>query len=131
MPRIYSRNCDLCSTYYRKQNKRFCSNKCRGINAREFKHSEESKRIISEKHVGSRNPMWKGDGVGLIALHNWVRRRFVKPSSCGNCDVETTKLDLANVSQKYLRDLTDWEYLCRKCHMVKDGRINNLKQYSK
>jgi hypothetical protein len=33
------------------------------------------------------------------------------------------KLEVANISQQYKRDLSDWEWLCRKCHMTKDGRL--------
>lgn len=35
-------------------------------------------------------------------------------------------LDVANISGKYQRDINDFEWLCRKCHMKKDGRINNF-----
>lgn len=35
-------------------------------------------------------------------------------------------MDLANKSGKYLRDLSDWWYLCRKCHMTIDGRIEKV-----
>lgn len=48
-------------------------------------------------------------------------------SKCGNIG----KVDLANISQEYKRDLTDWEWLCRKCHMNGDGRLANFLSYSK
>lgn len=70
--------------------------------------------------------MWKGDRVGYAALHAWVRRHLIMPSKCELCK-RSAKLDLANISQQYKRDLKDWEWLCRKCHMNKDGRIKNLK----
>ena len=34
--------------------------------------------------------------------------------------------DLANISQQYKHDVEDWEYLCRKCHMLKDGRLEKF-----
>jgi hypothetical protein len=73
--------------------------------------------------------MWKGDRVGRDELHNWVRRWLPRPRFCQDCKKEK-KLDLANISQRYLRNLTDWEYICRRCHMLKDGRIEQLKKYS-
>lgn len=78
----------------------------------------------------SKNPMWKGDNVGYNALHAWVKRNLIKPQVCSNCN-QTKALDLANISQEYKRDLSDWEWLCRKCHMEKDGRINQLSRPTK
>ena len=79
-------------------------------------------------HLGIRekdNYMWKGDSVGKKALHIWIRLRLIEPENCPNCGkVET--LDLANKTGKYLRDLSDWEYLCRRCHMESDGRMDAL-----
>ena len=77
-------------------------------------------------NLGSKNGMWKGDSVGLDSLHEWVKNRFPKPTLCSDCLVDPPK-DLANISQEYKRDLTDWEWLCRRCHMVKDGRLLKLR----
>lgn len=56
-----------------------------------------------------------------------VRRNMPNPGPCPSCR-KRPALDLANISQEYKRDLSDWEWLCRKCHMTKDGRINNLRR---
>ena len=82
---------------------------------------------ISISKLGSKNPNWKGDRVGRGALHDWVKEHLPKSDICSRCGL-SKKLDLANVSQKYKRDLTDWEWLCRKCHMFKDDRLQNLKK---
>ena len=74
------------------------------------------------------NPEWKGDNVGYIAIHDWVRRRLLKPKLCPKCDVRPA-YDLANISGNYIRNLNDWQWLCRHCHMESDGRMHNLKQY--
>lgn len=97
-----------------------------------WKRSDAFKKNLSWKMRGNRNAvgkctnekhcLWKGDKVGLEALHAWVRRRLKMPKRCPDCS-KRRKLDLANISQKYKRDLADWEWLCRKCHMTKDGRI--------
>lgn len=107
------------------------------------KHSEETKRKIgagnknpsieSRKRYAiskycEKNPMWKGDNVGLGALHGWVASRKPKPELCEKCK-ERQPYDLANISGEYKRDINDFEWLCRSCHMHKDGRINNLKQF--
>lgn len=76
-------------------------------------------------NLGSSNPMWKGDAVGKDAVHEWVKRRLPKPELCQSCNL-VFPCDLANISQQYKRDLVDWEYLCRKCHMIKDGRLQKF-----
>lgn len=82
-------------------------------------------KAASLSKLGDKNPMWKGNDVGYGSLHNWVARRIPKPLICPNCGINPTR-DLANISQEYKRDLDDWEWLCRKCHMTKDNRLKIL-----
>jgi hypothetical protein len=82
--------------------------------------------------IMEKNPQWKGDKVGYDALHGWIRHHKPKPELCERCKAKPPR-DLANISGKYLRDINDFEWLCRKCHMEKDGRlkdwvIDNLNQ---
>ena len=79
-------------------------------------------------NVEGKNGMWKGDAVGYVALHAWVRARKLKPHFCEYCNNKPAH-DLANISQQYKRELSDWEWLCRKCHMGKDGRLANLAKF--
>lgn len=81
---------------------------------------------LSESHLGERNPQWRGDLVGKIALHEWVGSRLNKPTICPVCGRNKT-LDLHNKNSLYRRDLQDWEWLCRSCHMKKDGRLERLR----
>jgi hypothetical protein len=76
---------------------------------------------------GELAPSWTGDKVGYFGLHNWIKKIFPKPECCMNCRLEK-KLDLANISGLYKREITDWTWLCRKCHMLSDGRLNRLAQ---
>jgi len=32
-------------------------------------------------------------------------------------------LELSNISGKYKRDINDYEWLCVKCHRIKDGNM--------
>lgn len=98
---------------------------CRGR-----KHSEETKRKIGEANKGQNNGSWKGDNVGYNALHEWIKNCLPKPLLCQSCK-KFPSHDLANISQKYFRNLSDWEWLCRSCHMQKDGRISKLINYKK
>ena len=64
-----------------------------------------------EKH-----PLWKGDNVGYHALHDWVRKYKNIPDNCEVCGKKSNKLDAANISGLYKRDLNDFKFLCKKCH---------------
>lgn len=103
--------CATCGTYFKvtdhpERERRFCSHRC--------------------SKIGTNNPMWN-ENVGYDALHAWVNRNLERPEKCECCG-KKKPLDAANISNEYKRDLTDWEWLCRKCHMTKDGRMNNLKR---
>jgi hypothetical protein len=74
-------------------------------------------------NAGSSNGQWKGDDVGYGCLHKWVRRNKPQPKTCEMCGKERKVLDCANISGEYKRDIDDWIYLCRKCHMKSDGRL--------
>lgn len=111
--------CDVCGKnfYIRpsdiKRGRRSCSHKC-----------GNEKRI---KITGENHHLWKGDNACYGAIHLYVRRYKPKPQNCEICSKKTDFLDLANISQEYKRDLSDWEYICRKCHMNKDGRAKNMR----
>lgn len=87
-------------------------------------------RNRADVKVGELNPMWAGLNVGYGSLHSWVKRHKPKPDLCEICQTEKPR-DLANISQEYHRDVNDFEWLCRRCHMVKDGRMNNLVQFAR
>jgi hypothetical protein len=73
--------------------------------------------------------MWKGDDVGYRQLHAWVVKNLPMPELCEKCK-QVTPYDLANITGIYTRAFKNWKYLCRRCHMISDGRMkNNLKQY--
>ena len=82
-------------------------------------------KSVSQKLKEENNGQWKGNGVGYTALHNWIKRRLKKPELCEECHKKKS-YDLTNISGEYKRDLTDWRWLCRACHMDSDGRKKNL-----
>lgn len=79
---------------------------------------------------GDKNPIWVGDKIGYEGLHGWIKRNKPKMELCECCN-KNKSYDLANVSGEYKRDINDFEWLCRKCHMKKDGRIEQLSIISK
>lgn len=78
-------------------------------------------------NVGKDNGMWKGNEVGYTALHGWIRKHKLKPEFCEECS-KVPPYDLANISGEYKRDINDFRWLCRRCHMKNDGRLTKLHQ---
>lgn len=102
---------------YKKRIRKVCSKDC------------EIKLARIEKS-GTKNPMWKGGKVGYSSLHEWITKHKLKPKVCEECK-EAPPYDLANISGKYKRDVNDFEWLCRRCHMKKDGRLEKFKKVNK
>jgi hypothetical protein len=81
-------------------------------------------KYIGKVNHGKRNGNWN-ENVGYAGIHKWVRRNRPAPENCEICGVKRERLDCANLSGEYKRDLNDWIYLCRRCHMKTDDRIKN------
>lgn len=92
--------------------------------------TKEHRMKISIAQLGEKNNKWKGDSVGYKQVHKWVRARKPIPALCPKCG-ESKKLQLSNIGRKYTRDFKNWEYLCVKCHVYKDGTVYNLKGFHK
>ncbi|MEK6885171.1 MAG: hypothetical protein AABY22_36405 [Nanoarchaeota archaeon] len=95
-------------------------------------HVRWHRKLISKSNFiginkAEKNGQWKGNKVGYHALHEWIKKRLPKPNLCVNCKLKIP-YDLANISGEYKRELTDWEWLCRSCHMIKDNRLKTLHQ---
>jgi len=65
---------------------------------------------------GDNNSRWKGDNVSYKGLHKWIRENKLKSDFCEECRIKTDKLEVANLSGEYLRDVNDFRWLCRKCN---------------
>lgn len=86
-------------------------------------------RSVGEAKLGPLNPNWL-ENPSVPAIHTWVRNRLPKPKFCQDC-LNKPPYDLANISNEYnpktyTRDLSNWEWLCRQCHMLKDGRLKKM-----
>lgn len=90
------------------------------------KTKEKTIKLMRELKLGEKNPGWKGDNVGYGALHAYINFRHTKPIVCQRCGKKKVNLDLANISGKYTREVKDYAYLCRTCHMTMDGRLEKL-----
>lgn len=72
--------------------------------------------------VGRECAKWQGENIGYAGIHAWARKNKPKPEFCECCNANAPR-DCANISQEYRRDLNDFEWLCRRCHMATDGRL--------
>lgn len=151
------RNCRTCRKYFKPKHKSdkgvFCSKLCfylfrkgKRVLPQGYKHSEETKKKISESNKGKhnywlgktqslehrqksakrneRNGMWKGDNAGYNAIHIWIRNRLGKAKRCTrNILHKSTRYHWANISGEYNRDLNDWQELCPSCNKLDGIRI--------
>lgn len=114
--------CEHCQTFS-SDNSKSLSNHTRWCGG----SMEHVRNILSESKKGSRNPQWQPTNPSSVAVHLWIRRNYKKPDKCEYCR-ESKRLDLANVSptynpDTYTRDIKNWHWLCRRCHMQEDGRL--------
>lgn len=116
--------CRNCNNFASK-NKKSVSNHTRWCEGR---MSKDSYKGIN---WGEKNVNWKGDDLtDLGAIHFRMSRRVEKPEKCVNCK-KAKPYDLANISQKYKLEISDWKWICRRCHMTEDGRLDKFIQFRK
>ena len=101
--------CKSCSNKFRKGKYKWKSNKSK---------------------LGQNNPKWKP--IEKIktnaAFHKRMWKLYPRKELCEECNKRPPH-DLANISGNYKTEINDWEWLCRRCHMLKDGRMKNLIWY--
>jgi len=86
--------------------------------------------LFAKGFEGKQNGMWKGDKVSYSGLHKWIRKYKPKLFYCQLCG-RNGKLHVANISGEYRRDVNDYQWLCPKCHVYKDGTIFNLNKFNR
>ena len=126
-------------------NRKYCSRKCYFEWRKEnFKQPLNAKIKISKSLMGNKyrvghkpwitgkkniwtfaekNVNWKGNNVGYSGLHKRIQRRKGNPKFCEKCGkLKSGKnsIHLANKSEKYTTEISDWIYLCPKCHRIFD-----------
>lgn len=75
---------------------------------------------------GENNPNWKGDKVGKIGIHIWLRNNFKKRRICELCGFKSNdplRIDWALIRGKeYERKRENFMELCRSCHTKYDKK---------
>ena len=90
---------------------KYCSNKCRLTN-KLFKNTGKTRFV----KIGR---IFKGTQKEYYKLHYWVRKNLGKAFWCTWC-FSMVKIEWANISHQYKRNLEDWFQLCQKCHFKYD-----------
>ena len=98
------------------------------------KLSKEHIKNLSESHKGLESPkkgkifphLWK-EKVKYQHLHKWVRKYKPCDGYCVDCGKKPTRIQAANISGEYKRDLEDYKWLCGKCHLIFDDRLEDVK----
>lgn len=66
---------------------------------------------------GELNGRWQGKNAKYCAKHQWISANYGKPHKCENCGSENAPMyHWHSVSGAYLREKSDYERLCAKCH---------------
>lgn len=96
--------------------------------------SKETLQKMRDNHAdtnGENNPNWRGDKVGVIGVHIWLRKFFNKRRICEHCGLNKEGLcgtDWALIKgMNYERKRENFMELCRKCHRTYDA----TKEYCK
>lgn len=86
------------------------------------KLTEEHKKKIRENAArGEKNPKWVGNNFKTLeGLHYRIRTQLPRPLLCEICKVCSPQ-ELSNKNHKYSMDLSDWQWLCKRCHRDYDN----------
>ncbi len=143
-------SCIICGTKvksFKSNPRKYCSKKCYGqtiLGENNVSKKLDIRNKIKISKLGNKNPMfgkvgvispsWKGENASYYAKHSWISRRLGKPEACEECGLNNLsgrQINWANISGKYLRDISDWKRLCLKCHRAFDKHWLKIKRDSK
>lgn len=116
-----SKKCALCSQQFYKpvadqaishkrwEERKYCSNDC----------WRKAYLTNSERPNAYKPTAWSDN---YSAIHGWVNRNFEQKQKCELCSRQGDgrQLQWANISDRYLRERSDWACLCSRCHKVFD-----------
>ena len=106
---------------------KYCSRKC-SDKGRTGKPNKKRGGFYPQ-HRGINNGMWKGDDASYVTFHTWLYREKGRASN-HKCSFKSKdclgRIEWANISREYKRDLDDWMPLCTKHHRQFDKGFNSI-----
>lgn len=85
-------------------------------------------RFIKGSGLGSDNFRWSKN-PSYNCVHFWIKKELGKANLCEQCG-SIEKIQWANKSGNYKRELNDWIQLCILCHRKYDGITKLTKKQS-
>lgn len=82
-------------------------------------HSKETRLKYLEDRGGNIDRTKGNYRIGYVNIHKYIRKRYDIKNICESCGVNC-KTQLSNKTGKYLKDISDWQELCPKCHRQYD-----------
>ena len=104
--------------------------KSESLKGRKFteKHKNNISKGTKGKNKGEKCYNWKGNEADYGTLHAYIRKYKPKPKTCEICG-KSNKLELSCKDHIYTRNIKDYQYICRNCHVKYD--IKNNDKYKK
>lgn len=116
--------CEICKkefSYPIYLKRKCCSKECGYKIKRIFKKETLDNRRKS--FLGTNNPNWKGENASYSAIHHWIKSHKPKSKFCEYCKKTNCRIEAANISGEYKRDINDYKWLCVYCHRLQDGNM--------
>ena len=91
------------------------------------KRTEETKQKMRLIYKGENNGNWKGNNIGVDAIHVWLKVNYGKADYCENkdCKGKSKNYNWAKLrNKKYERKRENFIRLCVSCHRYYDNNIN-------
>ncbi len=94
------------------------------------------KNMIKAQGIQENNHSWKGDEADYWSKHKGIIKKYGNPKRCEDCGIKGKKnlgnrwtIQWANISGKYIRDISDYKGLCTSCHKIFDGLTKTIEDY--
>ena len=79
------------------------------------------RRNSSDYLSNEQNHNWRGDEASSRSKRRWLYKRYPTPSKCQNCgELKDIDLSFNHKLGDHTRNIKDYEWLCRKCHVLRD-----------
>ena len=94
---------------------------CKNAKDRKHQHeNQEKKKEVQDKwklKVMENSPL----NITYSAIHRYMRENYEAPRNCQICH-ERKEVELANITGIYSRDIKDYMWLCKQCHISFDSK---------
>jgi len=136
----------ICSTCQRElpatseffsKDRKWLSSRCKSCRNRYFKkYRTENKAKINQYFKKNQHSFMEKDkkriedlglNMSYRGLHLLIKRNKPKPKYCSICNQEK-KLELASINHSYTKNINDWMWLCRSCHILLDKKLKEVEK---